>query len=149
MQTLFSLGDPTTCFPINIETSVPTDPWPASNVTLLGDAIHTMTPGMGVGANTALRDAALLCRRLTEVRDGERSLISAVQAYESRMVEYGFQAVIDSRKRTGGEQLVHEPVVGRIALAGLRTALRIADRLPTVKRRMLDDLHRRRSEVDD
>ncbi len=34
LRRLFELTDPSTCFPINIKTSVPLDPWPASNVTL-------------------------------------------------------------------------------------------------------------------
>jgi 2-polyprenyl-6-methoxyphenol hydroxylase-like FAD-dependent oxidoreductase len=69
-----SCSDPSTCFPINIRTSLPIAPWPTSAITMLGDAIHTMTPGRGVGANTALRDAALLCRNLIAVRDANTSL---------------------------------------------------------------------------
>jgi hypothetical protein len=33
--------------------------WPTTNVTLIGDAIHTMTPGRGVGANTPVAGPAM------------------------------------------------------------------------------------------
>ena len=52
-------------FLVRIRTSPPVPPWPPSRVTLLGDAIHAMSPARGSGANTALQDAALLCRTLT------------------------------------------------------------------------------------
>jgi 2-polyprenyl-6-methoxyphenol hydroxylase-like FAD-dependent oxidoreductase len=48
--------------------------WKNSNVTLVGDAIHTMTPGQGAGANTSLRDAMLLRRALTSVQTGASDL---------------------------------------------------------------------------
>ena len=51
---------------LRIRTSQPVAPWSPSNVTLLGDAIHNMTPYRGIGANVALRDAALLCSKLVE-----------------------------------------------------------------------------------
>ncbi|WP_432890216.1 FAD-dependent oxidoreductase [Kribbella sp. CA-245084] len=140
LRRLFELTDPGTCFPVNIWTSVPLDPWKTTNVTLLGDAIHTMTPGRGVGANTALRDAVNLCRALIDVRDGRRELIPAVNEYEAKMIEYGFDAVIKSRAQMTSADPVHKPVVGRVALAGMRTAMRTVNHLPPVKRRMRDSM---------
>jgi 2-polyprenyl-6-methoxyphenol hydroxylase-like FAD-dependent oxidoreductase len=140
LRRLFELTDPGTCFPVNIWTSVPLEPWETTNVTLLGDAIHTMTPGRGVGANTALRDAVNLCRALIDVRDGRRELIPAVNEYEAKMIEYGFDAVIKSRAQMTSADPVHKPVIGRVALAGLRTAMRAVNHLPPVKRRMRDSM---------
>ena len=125
LRRLFELTDPGTCFPVNIWTSVPLEPWQTTNVTLLGDAIHTMTPGRGVGANTALRDAVNLCRQLIAVRDGRQELVAAVREYEARMIEYGFDAVIKSRAQMTADDPVHKLVVGRLALTGgMRTAMR-------------------------
>jgi 2-polyprenyl-6-methoxyphenol hydroxylase-like FAD-dependent oxidoreductase len=140
LRRLFELTDPGTCFPVNIWTSVPLDPWKTTNVTLLGDAIHTMTPGRGVGANTALRDAVNLCRALIDVRDSRQELIPAVNEYEAKMIEYGFDAVIKSRAQMTSADPVHKPVVGRLALAGMRTAMRTVNHLPPVKRRMRDSM---------
>ncbi|MGH4026001.1 MAG: FAD-dependent oxidoreductase [Pseudonocardiaceae bacterium] len=136
IRELFRLADPDAVFPINIRTSEPLPQWPAGNVTLIGDAIHTMTPGRGVGANMALRDARLLCHNLTKVRDGKLDLLTAVHNYETRMVDYGFDAVLQSRKQMSGDSLMHKPVLGRLALAGMRTSMRVINRIPAIKRRM-------------
>lgn len=140
LRRLFELTDPGTCFPVNIWTSVPLEPWETTTVTLLGDAIHTMTPGRGVGANTALRDAVNLCRKLIDVRDGRRELLAAVHEYEAKMIEYGFDAVIKSRSQMTSDDPVHKPVIGRLALAGMRTALRTVNHVPPLKRRMRDSM---------
>jgi 2-polyprenyl-6-methoxyphenol hydroxylase-like FAD-dependent oxidoreductase len=144
LRELFWLTDPSTCFPLNIRTSVRIAPWPSSTVTLLGDAIHTMTPGRGVGANTALRDAALLCRNLVAVRDGRLSIVEAIRDYERQMIEYGFEAVLKSREQMDGDAVVHKPIVGRVALAGMRAGLRLVNHTPPLKRRMADALLRSR-----
>jgi 2-polyprenyl-6-methoxyphenol hydroxylase-like FAD-dependent oxidoreductase len=136
LQKLIALSDPTTVFRVNIRTSVPMAPWNTSNVTLLGDAIHTMTPGRGVGANTALRDAALLCKRLTEVRDGKKNLIDALHEYEAEMLEYSSVAVLESRKQMDANSLIHRPVLGRIQLAAMRAGMRFVNAIPALKRRM-------------
>ena len=136
LRRLFELTDPSTCFPINIKTSVPLDPWPASNVTLIGDAIHTMTPGRGVGANTALRDAVLLCARIIDVAEGRLDLVEAVGLYEVRMIEYGFDAVMKSREQMTDQDPIHKPVIGRLVLGLLRTAMRVTNHVPPLKERM-------------
>jgi 2-polyprenyl-6-methoxyphenol hydroxylase-like FAD-dependent oxidoreductase len=72
-------------------------PWPVPNVTLLGDAVHTMSPGRGDGANIALKDGQVLVRALRRVASGAASLASATSGYQAEMLHYGFQAVAESR----------------------------------------------------
>jgi 2-polyprenyl-6-methoxyphenol hydroxylase-like FAD-dependent oxidoreductase len=81
--------DPASLFLLPLRTSVPVDPWTTTRVTLLGDAIHAMSPAAGAGACTALRDAASLTEALTTEPDVDK----AIQAYETDMVGYGFDAV--------------------------------------------------------
>ncbi|MDF3288430.1 FAD-dependent oxidoreductase [Streptomyces silvisoli] len=135
LRRLMDLSDDSSAFAINIRTSVPVAPWRPSPVTLLGDAIHTMTPGQGVGANTALRDAVLLCRKLTAHRDGRLPLLEAVGEYETRMRDYGYRAVLASRERMNAEALIHKPYIGRAALGLQRTMLRTVNHTPPLKRK--------------
>lgn len=136
LRRLFAITDPMTCFPLNIRTSAPIPQWDTSTITLLGDAIHTMTPGRGVGANTALRDAELLCHNLTAARHGRMNLRDAVRDYETKMIDYGFGAVQKSLAQMSGDNPLHKPVIGRAMLAGMRTSMRIINHLPPVRNRM-------------
>jgi 2-polyprenyl-6-methoxyphenol hydroxylase-like FAD-dependent oxidoreductase len=54
--------------------------WGRGRVTLLGDAIHPMTPNLGQGGCQAIEDAAVLARSLAKYGDVGR----AARAYESR-----------------------------------------------------------------
>jgi 2-polyprenyl-6-methoxyphenol hydroxylase-like FAD-dependent oxidoreductase len=108
LRKLFALGDPDSSFPLQIRTSEPIPPWPTTNVTLLGDAIHTMTPGRGVGANTALRDARLLVKDLVQAHQGRRSVTDAIGAYETTMTGYAWDAVIKSRAQMDGHSTMHK-----------------------------------------
>lgn len=114
-----------------IRTSVPVEQWPATNVTLLGDAIHSMTPMRGIGANVALRDAKLLCDKLTAAARGELGLLEAIADYERQMTGYGFAAVRESLR--SAEQFISENGTARIMF---KTVLRLASKVPAVKRKM-------------
>ena len=96
LRALVERSDPSTCFPLNVRTTERVDPWRSSTVTLIGDAIHTMTPGLGVGANTALRDARILAATLIAADRGERSVLDAVADYERQMHGYAWDLVAKS-----------------------------------------------------
>ncbi|MGC4878450.1 FAD-dependent oxidoreductase [Micromonospora sp. DT43] len=76
-------------FFVRVRSSRRVPAWNPSRVTLLGDAIHAMSPARGSGANTALMDAAHLCDALT----GGSDIVEAIGEYERRMRDYGFAAV--------------------------------------------------------
>ena len=59
-------------------------------VTVIGDAVHSMTPAGGIGANTAVRDSALLGRLIRE-RGGCYEGVTA--EYEKAMRVYASEAV--------------------------------------------------------
>jgi 2-polyprenyl-6-methoxyphenol hydroxylase-like FAD-dependent oxidoreductase len=122
------MTDPTTVSLLPIRTSRPVEPWQASRVTLLGDAIHSMTPYRGIGANIALRDAALLCRQLVRAARGDQPLLDAIAEYEHAMRRYGFVAV-----RGSLEALKAQLETGALARTMTRAMLRFADRIPALK----------------
>lgn len=59
-------------------------------VTLIGDAVHSMTPAGGIGANTAVRDSALLGKLITDAGGYDHSIS---EKYEKEMRVYASQAV--------------------------------------------------------
>ncbi len=86
-------GDSKSFFFVEMYTSIPCEMPKSANVTLLGDAIHAMTPTLGRGANIAMRDGALLGRHLEDVVHGRRTLLEALSEYETEMTRYGFDVV--------------------------------------------------------
>lgn len=132
LQRLVAESDPATVLSVPLASSVPVSPWATTTVTLLGDAIHTMTPLQGLGGNTALRDAALLCHQLADVQRGRAELLPAIHAYEVAMRSYGFDAV--RRSLRIAQQTASPNTFGR---AAFKTALRVADRLPPLRQRLL------------
>ena len=104
--------------------------WTATPVTLIGDAVHNMPPVMGLGANTALRDAAELSATLAAAHRGDIGLIGAIGEYETKMRQYGFGAVREATKFT--ELAISGNPVAR---QGMKAWLRLCQAVPSVKRK--------------
>jgi 2-polyprenyl-6-methoxyphenol hydroxylase-like FAD-dependent oxidoreductase len=131
VRKLVELLDEREMTPGRIRTSQPVAAWPATRVTLLGDAIHSMTPYRGIGANIALKDAALLCAKLTAADRGQQPLLAAIAEYESAMREYGFAAVAGSLKSM--QQATGEK---RFGFGLAKTAMRVVNAVPMLRRRL-------------
>ena len=105
LRAMFNRADAASVSMLPVRSAPDLAPWPASRVTLLGDAIHAMSPAGGVGANTALDDAARLAGHLARaVQDGD--LPAALAAYETDMRARANAAVAASsqaRKLAGAQ----------------------------------------------
>lgn len=129
LQTLVQDCDLSTLKAIPLRTMPELKHWEASNVTLIGDAIHSMTMMAGMGANTALRDASLLCETLVDVVHAEGRAADAVAPYETLMRGYANAAIAVSRRNSEGA--TSENMLSRLAF---RTLLKMAQALPLVMR---------------
>ena len=116
-----------------LRTSRRIEAWPTRQITLLGDAIHSMTPYRGIGANIALRDAALLCTKLVEAAQSQTPVLHAIHEYEEAMRDYAFEAVDASLQSM--EQSVTRKKNLQFQLS--KTAMRVMNRVPALKRRVM------------
>ncbi|KAH7303249.1 FAD-dependent monooxygenase [Stachybotrys elegans] len=149
IRKLYELSDPTTSFPINIRTSEKVEPWDSTNATLIGDSIHTMTPGLGVGANTALLDAQILADCLVRAVQGQGDLVSAVAEYEKQMHSYAWRRVEKSLDRFNKDDAVYQPgLKGTIATMMMRTGMRVVNALPPLKRMVAESITKERGDLE-
>jgi 2-polyprenyl-6-methoxyphenol hydroxylase-like FAD-dependent oxidoreductase len=91
-----------------------------------------MTPSRGIGANTALRDAALLTEQLNTAGLDEPALLGAIHAYEKDMQTYGFEAVRSSMQALQVALRFDSP----FAVAAARIVLRTINAAPPLKRKI-------------
>jgi 2-polyprenyl-6-methoxyphenol hydroxylase-like FAD-dependent oxidoreductase len=101
--------------------------WESSTVTVLGDAIHSMTPMAGIGANTALRDADTLRRALTD--PGPDDLVARIRRYEERMRGYANEALAVSTRNARNAASTR-----RLPRLAFRTLLTATNAVPALKR---------------
>jgi len=133
LRRLVERADTSSLSSFAVKSSVPVAPWATSRVTLLGDALHNMTPFRGIGANTALRDAVLLRDALVDVVAGRRDVLIALADYEREMIGYGFAAVRASLANM--KRLHARSPVSRLAA---RAFFRLADLSPWLRKRAID-----------
>jgi 2-polyprenyl-6-methoxyphenol hydroxylase-like FAD-dependent oxidoreductase len=103
LKMIFDCSDPETVAMVPVRTSGHREPWIASMVTALGDAVHTMSPAAGLGANSALYDAGILAEQLGDVITNDKSLPQAIGDYEQKMCEHSFASIRASQE--GGSKL--------------------------------------------
>jgi 2-polyprenyl-6-methoxyphenol hydroxylase-like FAD-dependent oxidoreductase len=133
LRKLVEMLDEQQLFLNHVRTAPPPVPWKSTYVTLLGDAVHSMTPYRGVGGNIALRDAALLSAQLLQVHRGEKALLQAIADYEASMREYAFAAVADSLKAM--KQFTGEKKYPAFSI--FKTGMRVANAMPRLKRKLI------------
>ncbi|HEY2260998.1 MAG TPA: NAD(P)/FAD-dependent oxidoreductase [Streptosporangiaceae bacterium] len=129
LRGLVAATDPGTIAPVSLRSMPALAAWPASDVTLLGDAIHNMTPMAGIGANTALRDADGLRQAL--LAPGPDDITARVGRYEEQMRGYANQALALSTRNARNAASPR-----RLPRLAFRSALRIAESVSPAKRRM-------------
>lgn len=112
VRSLFELQDVSQSSTLRVSSAKPAIPFwdPSARVTLLGDAVHAMSPCGGVGAVTALHDAAVLSARLSETGG---VCARAVGAYEAEM--RGYAKLNISRSYFGGKKMFGQRPFGDCA----------------------------------
>jgi len=133
LRKLVEMLDEQQLFLNHMRTAPPPVPWKSAQITLLGDAIHSMTPYRGIGGNIALKDAALLSSQLLQVHRGERPLLHAIAEYEASMREYAFAAVADSLKAM--KQFTGEKKYPAFSI--FKTGMRVVNAMPKLKSKLI------------
>ncbi|KVC65788.1 monooxygenase [Burkholderia ubonensis] len=96
LQRLLYETPPSAVAALPVRRGRPDVPLPAGPVTLLGDAIHAMSPAGGAGANTALKGAGALAALLAEHAGSGHGVRHAVARYAERMRVWATDAVAAS-----------------------------------------------------
>ena len=127
LRRLVAGTDPDTMAAIPLKTMPPVPDFSPTRVTLIGDAIHNMTPMAGIGANTALHDANTLRECLSAGGD----VIEGVGRYEQRMRGYANAALAVSTRNAR-----NAATTARLPRRAFRTVLRLAEAVPQLKNHM-------------
>jgi FAD-dependent urate hydroxylase len=104
-----AVSDPRQIVRARIAHAYPVERWRDGRVVLLGDAAHTLSPYAGMGACSAIEDAAQLVEQLTS----GRSLDDALSAYVERRRAKTY-AIEKRGRRNEWMMMTPSPVLGRV-----------------------------------
>jgi len=93
---------------------------PQSRVTMIGDAVHPMSPFKGQGANQAMLDATSLARAISDsdlVRSNRRNICESLAFFETEMLRRSSPKVLKSRKAATALHSSAALVVGNLTRA--------------------------------
>ncbi|MEW2144133.1 FAD-dependent monooxygenase [Micromonospora vinacea] len=127
LRAMVDATDAATITTVRLRTMPQLPEWSPSRVTLLGDAIHNMTPMAGIGANTALADADHLRRALTTGTDP----VTAIGLYETGMRHDANQALALSTRNARNAALA-----GPTNRTMFRALLRASATIPALRRKI-------------
>ena len=111
IRSLFELQDTTQSSTLRVSSAKPEIPFwhPSERITLVGDAVHAMSPCGGVGAVTALRDAANLAAKIA----ANGICTKSIGAYEAEMRIYAKLSI--ERSYFGGKKMFGQRPFGDCA----------------------------------
>jgi salicylate hydroxylase len=95
VRALVALAPPERLIKWGIFEREPCETWTIGRIALLGDAAHPMQPFMGLGATTAIEDAAILARALAESPD----IAEGLRRYERARIPRAARAFEASRRQ--------------------------------------------------
>lgn len=93
LQKIMNQNDPSVLSILPVRSGRPDIEWAPGPITLLGDAVHAMSPAGGIGANMALKDAHEFASTLTEVNTMRRTLVDVMTQYERSMRKRALDAI--------------------------------------------------------
>ncbi|GAA3413538.1 FAD-dependent oxidoreductase [Paenibacillus hodogayensis] len=106
VKRMLELAEPELTGVYHLRNVTPYKPWKeTTQVVLLGDALHPMTP-VGIGGNAALFDASELSRELVQAKNENKELMAALRDYELSAIQRGTRDVRLSAQ--AGEQMFNQ-----------------------------------------
>lgn len=137
LQSLVRMTDPATVVATRSVAVGPIDPSKATEIALLGDARQVAISRSCAGGDATLQAAVLLYRLLSDAVTHRRPIVGAIRDYEAYMLGSDSDLNRVYQKCLNREARMQKPVVGPLLAAGVHAGLRVANLVPSLKKRVV------------